>query len=69
MQWHPTILTKLALIPQKVFNSYPALAGADNNAVDTYQDGDFVVHFHECWKPGRNCEKEFNEYWEKRKTA
>jgi len=65
VQWHPTILTKLALIPQKVLGTYTPDAAAD----DTYEDGDFVILFHECWKPGRSCEKEFNKYWDKRKVA
>ncbi|KAL7270004.1 putative alpha-1,6-mannosyltransferase mnn11 [Rhizina undulata] len=61
IQWHPTILTKLAIIPQKIFNSYPrpGLEGA-------YEEGDFVVHFQGCDLPGRSCEKEFDRFWETR---
>lgn len=65
VQWHPTILTKLALVPQKLFNSYPSVPGGES----TYEEGDFVVHFHECEKPERSCEKEFNRYWEQRSTV
>jgi len=65
VQWHPTILTKLALIPQRVLGAYTPAAAAGG----AYEDGDFVILFHECWKPGRSCEKEFNTYWDKRKPA
>ncbi|KAF8534398.1 galactosyl transferase GMA12/MNN10 family-domain-containing protein [Trichophaea hybrida] len=65
VQWHPTILTKLALIPQKTFNSFSSLS---ENSADTYEDGDFVINLYGCSKPGRNCEKEFNRFWDKRKT-
>jgi len=64
VQWHPTILTKLALVPQRIMNSYSSVSGGEG----VYADGDFVIHFHECWKPERNCEKEFNRYWDKRRT-
>lgn len=65
MQWHPTILTKLALVPQGVFNSYPSLSGsvAEEGA---YKDGDFVLTLHGCDVPERNCEKEFVRWWGKR---
>ncbi|KAF8471984.1 galactosyl transferase [Kalaharituber pfeilii] len=62
VQWHPTILVKLALIPQKVINSYPTLPGQEGS----YEEGDFVVHFQGCEASGRNCEKEFERFWEKR---
>lgn len=62
MQWHPTILTKLALIPQNIMNSYPG------TAVGAYKDGDFVIRLSGCDAPKRDCEKEFLTYWEKRKV-
>jgi mannan polymerase II complex MNN11 subunit len=64
VQWHPTILTKLGLIPQNLFNSYAPLATRGK----TYQGGDFVINFTGCTQSGRNCEKEFDQYWDKRKT-
>ncbi|KAI5800018.1 galactosyl transferase GMA12/MNN10 family-domain-containing protein [Geopyxis carbonaria] len=71
VQWHPTILTKLALIPQKIMNSYPtpieSKLAESGDAI--YEKGDFVVHFHNCWNPGRSCEKEFMAYWNKRSTV
>jgi mannan polymerase II complex MNN11 subunit len=61
VQWHPTILSKLALIPQRTFNSY--------NKGDTegaYKDGDFVIRFPGCDEPGRSCTGEseiFSKQW------
>ena len=54
MQWHPTILAKLALVEQRVMNSYSrAEAGQE------YQEGDFVVQFHDCAAAeAKNCEAE-----------
>ncbi|TGZ79748.1 hypothetical protein EX30DRAFT_342098 [Ascodesmis nigricans] len=67
VQWHPTILTKLALIPQKIMNSYPAPPPSSKD--HAYQDGEFLVRLHRCEKKGRSCEKEFNKYWLQRKVA
>lgn len=66
VQWHPTILTKLALIPQKTFNSYSPLS---ENAENIYSDGDFIIRFPDCYKSEKNCENEFNRYWDKRRTV
>ncbi|CCX32076.1 galactosyl transferase GMA12/MNN10 family-domain-containing protein [Pyronema domesticum] len=65
VQWHPTILTKLALIPQKSFNSF---SPKSIDSEDTYTEGDFVIRFNGCWMPEIDCEKEFNEFWKRRKT-
>ncbi|KAH8888297.1 hypothetical protein GQ53DRAFT_262430 [Thozetella sp. PMI_491] len=45
VQWHPTILSKLALVPQNIINAYsqPAKGVA-------YKDGDIAVRFPECSK-------------------
>jgi mannan polymerase II complex MNN11 subunit len=63
VQWHPTILSKLALIPQRIMNSYnTGEAAADG----TYKDGDFVIRFAECEKSGRDCAAEaapFDKQW------
>lgn len=64
VQWHPTVLTKLALLPQRTINSYPPAQNVDSQAA--YQDGDFVVHFKGCDQViDRDCEKEFMGYWAK----
>ena len=65
MQWHPTILSKLALVPQRTIASYsqPELG-------DTYQPGDFVVMFAGCTQTGPDsCETESSRYWERWRDA
>jgi mannan polymerase II complex MNN11 subunit len=63
VQWHPTILTKLALVPQRIFNSYgPKAPAAAVNG--TYQEGDFVIHFSGCETDAtRNCEQEMQPFY------
>nr|OQO26850.1 hypothetical protein B0A51_07810 [Rachicladosporium sp. CCFEE 5018] len=57
VQWHGTVLSKLALIPQRVLNGYTKeVAGSEEGR---YQEGDFVANFHGCARdPKRNCEME-----------
>lgn len=43
MQWHPTILSKLAIVPQRFINAY----SRDKHGAE-YQDGDIVVRFPGC---------------------
>ncbi|UNI16093.1 putative alpha-1,6-mannosyltransferase mnn11 [Purpureocillium takamizusanense] len=65
VQWHPTILSKLAMVPQRTFSSYsrPLLG-------DAYQEGDFVVMFAACTESGeKSCETESAKYWPKWKAA
>lgn len=62
MQWHPTILSKLALVPQSMLNSYSkSEKGAE------YTPGDLVVRFAECEKKSSiHCSKEskpFEKQW------
>lgn len=68
VQWHPTILTKMALLPQRVFNAYSKDSpGAVVNG--TYQDGDFIIRFSRCQTyDNRDCEQEmqpFYKSWQK----
>ncbi len=60
VQWHPTILSSLALIPQRVLNAYnkPANAGE----VGTYKDGDFIIRFAGCEQSPRDCVEEAEPY-------
>ena len=58
------MLTKLAIIPQKRMFSV-ATSGAEGS----YSDGDFVVHFEDCWNPERDCEKAYEMFWRSRKSA
>lgn len=63
VQWHPTILAKLALVPQRVMNSYSA--ESKSAAEDgKYKDNDFIVRLAGCdTELRRNCEKEMESYW------
>lgn len=63
VQWHGSVLSKLALVPQKVLNSYVKEAvvqeGATVTVDGTYSEGDFVANFHGCnTDPTRSCERE-----------
>lgn len=52
MQWHPTILSKIALVPQRTMASY-----VRENLGSGYQDGDFVALFAGCTPSGEySCE-------------
>lgn len=64
VQWHPTILARLALIPQRMINSYSPLSPKPgSNGV--YHDGDFVIRFKDCEAGGqRDCQKEMEPYFE-----
>ncbi|KAL9051075.1 MAG: hypothetical protein Q9162_006248 [Coniocarpon cinnabarinum] len=55
VQWHGTVLMKMALVPQRLLNSYTTTEGEGQ-----YEDGDFVANFRGCDNAGsgRSCEKE-----------
>ena len=63
VQWHPTILTKLALIPQRFINSY----GQDVPSRGTkarWEEGDFIVRIPGCEKDSKlNCEDLINPFY------
>ncbi|KAK2748865.1 hypothetical protein FQN55_004007 [Onygenales sp. PD_40] len=64
IQWHPTMLTKLALLPQRILNAYAPdspSSGPDSH----YKDGDFLIHFAGCDLPDakQGCEKAMDAYW------
>jgi len=65
VQWHPTILSKLALVPQRIMNAYSKGLGGEDPG--TYKDGDFVVRFAGCEEGhGRDCAAEaegFSRLW------
>ncbi|KAM0261029.1 hypothetical protein ACHAQJ_002468 [Trichoderma viride] len=61
VQWHPTILSKLALVPQRTLGPYTR-----TDQGEAYQDGDFVVVFMGCTKTGhQSCETESSSYYQK----
>ncbi|KAL2759409.1 glycosyltransferase family 34 protein [Sodiomyces alcalophilus JCM 7366] len=58
VQWHPTILSKLAIVPQRLINSY-----VDGNEEGGFQDGDFVVRAAGCGREGApSCEEQLSKY-------
>lgn len=63
MQWHPTVLARTALVPQRTISSYSKdslRASADG----TYQEGDLVIQFRGCEEiEGRDCEQELDPYY------
>jgi mannan polymerase II complex MNN11 subunit len=64
VQWHPTILSKLALVPQRTIASYTRV-----ELGESYQDGDFVVVFPGCpWGTPAACEAESRQYVERWKA-
>ncbi|KAI1769629.1 glycosyltransferase family 34 protein [Hypoxylon sp. FL1150] len=62
VQWHPTILSKLAIIPQRIINAY---SSSDHG--EQYKDGDIAVLFARCaGTRDKSCAKEserFSQQW------
>ncbi|KAI0016625.1 glycosyltransferase family 34 protein [Xylariomycetidae sp. FL0641] len=62
VQWHPTILSKLAIVPQRVINAY-----SSSKHGEQYKDGDIAVLFPRCTANGEHsCAKEaerFSQQW------
>ncbi|KAF5666153.1 alpha-1,2-galactosyltransferase [Fusarium denticulatum] len=64
VQWHPTILSKLALIPQRTFASY-----GRNKEGNAYRDGDFVTLLVDCTVTGpTSCDKQSRFYLQQLKN-
>ncbi|KAK3946408.1 glycosyltransferase family 34 protein [Diplogelasinospora grovesii] len=58
VQWHPTILSKLALVDQRTINSY-----SKSESGQEYKDGDIAVRFVDCEKLGiQACENESQKF-------
>lgn len=54
VQWHPTVLSKLALVPQQLLGTY-----TDSEKGEAYLSGDFVVVFNGCGQEGQtSCESQ-----------
>ena len=60
VQWHGTILAKLALVPQRVINGYMAEVGAaGGDMAGVYREGDFVANFYACQRDlSYSCEQD-----------
>lgn len=66
VQWHPTILTKLALIPQRLINSYNVDIASRGGQKTMYADDDFVIRLVGCeLDKDRNCEREMEPHYRK----
>ncbi|CAD6581345.1 MAG: hypothetical protein ASARMPREDX12_000438 [Alectoria sarmentosa] len=69
VQWHPTILTKLALVPQHLINSYGVDIASRGGKEVMYKEGEFVVRLVGCeLDSNRYCEKEFDMYYQQWKS-
>ena len=65
VQWHPTILTKLALVPVRIMNSYTANIATRGGDTVTYREGDFIVRAVGCERDiGRDCEEEMKPWYD-----
>ena len=75
VQWHPTILAKLALVEQRLFNSYTFASKQSSDELNTdlpprqhdsmWQEGDLVVNLKGCSETKtRNCEQEMSKYFQ-----
>lgn len=70
VQWHPTILTKLALIEQRLLNSYGIDIPSRGGKNSMYQENDFIVRLVGCELDSqRNCEKEMDPFYQQWKKA
>lgn len=61
VQWHGTILAKLAMVPQKLLNAYAVGPASENGQ---FKNGDLVANFPGCDKDGRDCAKEQQPYFD-----
>ncbi|KAF1836870.1 alpha-1,6-mannosyltransferas-like protein subunit [Decorospora gaudefroyi] len=62
VQWHGTILAKLAIVPQNILNAYASGPASDTNG--SFNEGDLVANFPGCDRDARDCFKEQHAYWE-----
>ncbi|KAF2263169.1 galactosyl transferase, partial [Lojkania enalia] len=60
VQWHGTILAKLAMIPQNIINSY--VSGPANSKNGEYKEGDFVATFYGCDKGQWRCAQDMEPF-------
>ncbi|KAJ4297679.1 putative alpha-1,6-mannosyltransferase mnn11 [Kalmusia sp. IMI 367209] len=67
VQWHGTILAKLALIPQNILNSYAT--GPANPKFGKYREGDFVANFPGCARDKADCAAEQKSFLDKLNEA
>ncbi|KAI9848254.1 MAG: hypothetical protein M1838_000610 [Thelocarpon superellum] len=64
VQWHSTVLAKLALVPQRILNSYSQHGTQDDGKAELYKPGDFVMNMAGCdTNIKRNCATELQQAW------
>jgi len=61
VQWHGTILAKLAMVPQNLLNAYANGPASQNGQ---FSEGDLVANFPGCDRDERNCMDEQKPYWD-----
>ncbi|KAI1325857.1 galactosyl transferase GMA12/MNN10 family-domain-containing protein [Xylariaceae sp. FL0255] len=65
VQWHPTILSNLAIIPQHIINAY-----STSESGAQYNDGDLAVVFNQCHETGAtSCSSQaarFTKEWQEK---
>jgi len=62
VQWHGTILAKLAMVPQNLLNAYVSGPAAPTNG--QYTDGDLVAVFPGCDKDDKSCAQEMQPFFD-----
>lgn len=61
VQWHVSVLSRMALVPQRIMNSYTH--GEKDG--EKYHDGDFIANLHGCLEDAnRDCEQEARPLYE-----
>ncbi|KKY28784.1 putative alpha-mannosyltransferase [Diplodia seriata] len=64
VQWHGTILAKLALVPQRIMNAYTRAEEGSKEGM--YQEGDFIAAFPDCIDDKKStCEDDMAPWWGK----
>ncbi|CCX33397.1 galactosyl transferase GMA12/MNN10 family-domain-containing protein [Pyronema domesticum] len=53
---HPHVLKHVGIVNQRLINSYPQM----------YRDHELLVHFAGCRGGGRDCDKMFKDFWNRR---
>ncbi len=65
VQWHPTILSKMAILPQGMINAY-----SKSTHGEQYKDGDIAVRFTHCYGTGeKSCAKEADRFVHQWRTS
>jgi mannan polymerase II complex MNN11 subunit len=62
-RWHGTILAKLALVPQNIFNAYAS--GPAHLKHGQYKEGDLIAVFSGCDRDKWSCDDEMRPFFEK----